>query len=239
MRVVVTGANRGLGLEFVRQYLAEDAIVYGGCRDPESAIELNALSADYPDSALVLEWDITKVSDTERAAAAIREKTDAIDLLINNAGVMGSAAGTYGTGDPPLDRLDPDTVAETLRVNAASPLVVTARFRGLLAASGAPRVVNVSSGMGSLSRKNSSGYYAYCASKAALNMFTRLLAAELRSDRIAVMSFDPGWVRTRMGGQSASLSPEESVRGMREVIAGATLDDTGRFLNRSGQEVPW
>jgi NAD(P)-dependent dehydrogenase (short-subunit alcohol dehydrogenase family) len=231
LRVLVTGANRGLGLEFTRQYLAEGARVFAGCRDPERAVALGELSAARPGRLAVLALDVTDEGTIDAAVAAVRAAVDGLDVLINNAGV-------FPRGERP-GNLDAGTMLRTLHVNAVGPMMVAQRCLGLLKARDAPKIVNVSSQLGSLASKGSGGSYSYCSSKAALNMLTRALAFDLRDAGVVVVTVHPGWVQTDMGGGGARLTPTESVRGLRDLIARLTAADTGKFYTWQGREHPW
>jgi NAD(P)-dependent dehydrogenase (short-subunit alcohol dehydrogenase family) len=219
--VLITGANRGLGLEFARQYAADGWQVIGTARRPAEAAELKSLQVQ------VMQLD---VADPESVAALARElEGQAIDLLINNAGIF-----------PRVNLLaetDFEDVARTYAVNTIGPMRVTRALMPNLEAGSRRQIVSVTSGLGSIANNTSGRYYGYRESKAALNMFTRSLAAELEGFTCVVIS--PGWVRTDMGGPSASLSPEQSITGMRRVIAGLTPADTGAYWNWDGEQLPW
>ncbi len=230
-RVLITGANRGLGFEFTRQYAAQGARVYAGCRRPEQAADLQKLSGSYPDQVIILPLVITDPASIEQSAAAVSDQVGGLDILINNA-------GQYPRAERP-GNLQSEVMLDTFAVNSVAPLMVAQAYLDLLKAGSRPRIVNISSQMGSLARKQSGGNYSYCASKAALNMLTRALAFDVRAMGITAMILHPGWVQTDMGGSEASLMPQEAVQGMIRVIAGLTLQDTGRYLQWNGEELPW
>ncbi len=221
--VVVTGANRGLGLEFARQYAAAGAQVVGTARDPETATELAATGAR------VLRLDVT---DDDSVAGFARELGDApVHLLINNAGTSGRAFSDAGSRA--------ELARRVLEVNTFGPMRVTeALLQNLVVAHGAC-VVNVSSQLGSIAQNTSGGYAGYRESKAALNMYSRCLAADHRDESILAISVSPGWVRTDMGGPEAPLSPEQSIAGLRKVIEELAPEDSGKFLNHDGAELDW
>jgi len=220
--VLVTGANRGIGLEFARQYAAEGWQVIATCRDPEAATQLKALAGEIRVEAL----DIG--DDAEIARLAKRLGDQPIDLLINNAGVYGTGRGS-------------DTAAwlDVLRVNCIGPRHLAERLAGNVARSRQRLIASLTSGMGSIAQTDDGGYLIYRTSKAALNMAMRALAAELRSRKINVIVVSPGWVRTDMGGRSAPLSPQESVTAMRRLFERIMPVDSGKFFDRGGAEIPW
>ncbi|MEZ4391599.1 MAG: SDR family oxidoreductase [Polyangiales bacterium] len=226
MRVVITGANRGIGLEFVRQYLARGDEVVAACRDPERADALRALACD---RLRVLACD---VSSDALVAAFARELGDvAVDLVINNAGV--------GGGWVSLEEMDMSAALETYSVNALGPLRVSRALLPALRKAKGARVVSVSSGMGSIGDNASGGAYAYRMSKAALNMAGKSLAIQLRAESIVSVVINPGWVATDMGGEGAPLRVEDSVGAMIPRFDALTLEDTGRFLNYRGDDYAW
>lgn len=231
-RVLVTGASRGLGLEFARQYARAGARVFAGCRAPEAAAELRALGEEEALDVEPLALDVTDRAAIDAAVARIHEDGPGhLDLLINNAGL--SPRGEE------FSNLDADAMLGVFHVNAVAPMIVAQRCHALLAAATQPRVVNVSSAMGSLTKKEYGRHYSYSASKAALNMLTRAAAHDLRDEGIVVVALHPGWVQTDLGGGQATLSPRESVEGMIRVIAGLTPGHTSRFLTWTGDEHPW
>ena len=230
-RVLVTGANRGLGLEFVHQLLARGARVIGACRQPGRALKLTELAAAHPGHLHVLPLDL----DKERSIAGLAHEagmlTDRLDALINNAGVLVSGE-RYG-------ELGAKAFAETFATNVIGPLLVTQALTPLLAHGEAARIVNLSSDLGSQTDTVAFNTPSYAISKAALNMVTRLTAAELGARGIIVISLNPGWVRTDMGGARAPLAVNESVAAMLTVIDGLKPGDGGRFLDYTGTDVAW
>ncbi len=220
--VLITGANRGLGLEFARQYAADGWNVIGTARSPNRADDLNALDVK------VLQLDVTDRASIDSLAASL--DGHAIDLLINNAGIFPRVGA--------IAEVNADDYTRTLMVNTLGPVLVTQALMPNLEASDMKRVVNVTSRLGSI-ELNSGNFYGYRESKAALNMFTSVLAAELGPEGFICLTIHPGWVRTDMGGPSANLSPEESVTGMRSVIDGLTPEDNGTYRSYAGEAVPW
>lgn len=231
-RILVTGANRGLGLAFVRHCAGRGDTVFAGCRAPDAAAELNALVHRQADSIRVLELDVTDRDRIARTAEAVAADGDgSLDVLVNNAGA--SPRGERFDNIRAADMLD------VLAVNTVAPLIVAQHCHALLVRSPRPRIANISSSMGSLARKDYGRHYSYASSKAGLNMITRALAADLADDGIVVASLHPGWVRTDLGGPQAELTPGESVAGMIRMIDGLAAADSGGFFTWQGEPHPW
>ncbi len=229
--VLVTGASRGLGLEFVRQYGAEGWEVLACARAPERAEDLQALAASSAGKVTVHALDVTDFQAID--ALAHRLQNVPIDLLINNAGTMGSRGATFGSSD----FADWD---DTFRLNTFAPMKMAEAFAPHVARGAHKKIVSISTIMASLARNNMGGFYAYRASKAALNAIMVSLAIDLgRRHGIAVAAIHPGWVRTDMGGPRAEIDPRRSVEGMRRVIAGLAREQGGRFWGYDGSELPW
>ena len=230
--VLVTGANRGIGLEFCRQLLAAGDHVIATCRQPGKATALNTLAGEYPGRLHVLPLD---VAQPKSRAELVRELPlvlgdDArIDLLVNNAGVLHSGE-RFG-------HLDQAVLEDSLRINAIGPFLLSEAVAPLLA-DGA-RIANLSSVMGSITRQGAFRSPSYGASKAAQNLLNAQLAHALAARDIRVLSLHPGWVQTDMGGTGAEVTPAASVAGLLEVIDAATPAQSGSFLDWRGQSVPW
>jgi NAD(P)-dependent dehydrogenase (short-subunit alcohol dehydrogenase family) len=243
-RAVVTGASRGLGLEWVRQLSAAGWSVTACARDPERAPGLTALAAAQPECVRVERLDVSQFDETRQLADRLRSRSDRLDLLVNNAGV-----NRAGTGDPnrsvgPLPCIDAPALLEVIRTNTVAAVVVTQALAPLLAQAGRSWVVNTSSRLGSLSiaASGSDPYgadYGYRISKAALNMASVALAAELAGQGTVVVSMSPGWVKTDMTSSAADLTVEESVAGQLATVVGLTAADTGRYLAHTGEDIPW
>jgi NAD(P)-dependent dehydrogenase (short-subunit alcohol dehydrogenase family) len=228
--VLVTGANRGLGLEFARQYAADGWRVVAACRDPGAAGDLNRLAAGSGGRIVVIALDVSDLASVRAAALSLAGTP--IDLLINNAGV-GSPRGQK------LGALDYAAWARVLDVNTLGPMRVTEAFLDHLAAGAGKKVVTITSGMGSIADNGSGGSYAYRSSKAAVNMVVKSLSLDLAPRGITCIVMNPGWVRTDMGGPGGKISPEESISAMRRVIAKLKPADTGKFFNYDGGSYPW
>jgi NAD(P)-dependent dehydrogenase (short-subunit alcohol dehydrogenase family) len=241
-RVVVTGANRGLGLEFARQLLVAGDEVVATARRPKKSDELNKLATTSGGRLTVVGLDVGDPDDVAHAALQIGERFDAVDLLINNAGIWTAPGEPERASSGALADLRTEPVLEVLRINAVAPLMVTQALAPRLARARRATVVNLTSGLGSISGAAARGNLAYCMSKAALNMLTRQLAAELRTtgpQGVVVVAMSPGWVATDMGGASAPLEPAESVRGMLNVVDSLTPAQSGTFLDHTGATLPW
>lgn len=238
-RTVVTGANRGLGLEFVRQLAARGDEVVATARDPQRATDLQDVAGGSGGRVTVVALDAADPASVAEAAGHITSRWGAVDLLVNNAGVMRAAGRPDGASAGPLTQLEAEAILDVLRVNAVGPALVTQAVRPLLAAAGRSVVVNLSSRLGSIAEVRSAGDYAYSMSKAALNMLTRHLAVELRSQGATVIAVSPGWVHTDMGGSAAPLEPPESIKGILSVVDGLGAADSGRFFDHTGAELPW
>lgn len=223
---LITGTNRGIGLEFVRQYAADGWTVIAGVRDPDKADALDDVAGDVSVASL----DVADPASVGILAA--RLEGVAIDLLINNAGVMGPRPVTLGT-------LDYGAWQEVMAVNALAPMRVTEAFLPHLRAGSGRKIATVSSRMGSIGDNSSGGSYIYRSSKAAVNAAMKSLSLDLAGEDIAVLILHPGWVRTDMGGPDASVAIPDSVTGMRRVIDGLTPATTGRFVNYDGSAIPW
>src|SRR5436305_4040222 len=226
--VLATGVNRGIGLEFVRQYASDDAKVIACARDPKDADDLKQLATEHRQ----IEIRTLDTSDFKACAALGKQLAhEAIDILINNA-------GTYGPKRQSANDMDFEGWAYTFAVNTMGPLALSQALHENLKRGREKKLVTITSGMASTATTEG-GYLAYRASKAAVNNVMRNLSVDWRKDGIIVAVLSPGWVRTDMGGAGAPLSPEQSVSGMRQVIADLTQSDSGKFLNWDGGERPW
>jgi NAD(P)-dependent dehydrogenase (short-subunit alcohol dehydrogenase family) len=223
---LVTGASRGIGLEFAKQYAADGWTVIATCRHPAQAEALGQLQGQIQVEPL----DVTDFARIEALGRKLQRQP--IDLVLNSAGIYGPRITHY-------ESVDYAAWAEVLRVNAMAPLKVTAVFSDSLARGKRRTAIAISSLMGSVGDNSSGGAYIYRSSKAALNAVMRSLAIDLRPKQIIVCALNPGWVRTHMGGSAAPLDPFESVAGMRQVIDRLTMRDTGSFFNYDGDELPW
>jgi len=226
--VLITGANRGIGLEFARQYAIAGADVIAACRKPADANNLNGVARDF-ENVEVHALDVN--SDTSVAALKTTLGDRPIDHLINNAGVMGGKK--QGLHD-----IDFDAWADCMNTNTFGPFRMIAAFADNVAASDEKKIMTVSSFMGSIGRKGT-GAYIYRSSKAAVNMVATLAATELADKGIMSIPVHPGWVQTDMGGSGADITATESASGLRKVMAELTPERSGRYWNYDGSELDW
>lgn len=224
--VLITGANRGLGLEFAKQYVSDGYRVFATTRRREPALE--ALEKEH-DKLSVHTLEVTDAASVRALAAQL--KGEPIDVLINNAGTMGPKGQSLG-------QIDYEGFLDTLRINTLGPLRIAEAFVEHVARSERKLMIAVTSGMGSIS-DSSGGSYAYRASKAALNMTFHNLGLDLKARGIIAVVINPGWVQTDMGGKGAPTKVEDSVAAMRRVFDALTLADTGTFKNYRGGDYAW
>lgn len=229
--ILITGSNRGLGLEWARQYAADGWRVYATCRHPELADELHRLAGTSP-NLTVHRLDVTR--DEEIAAVARELAGEPLDILLNNAGVYFEKFL-----DEDLDNIDYEQWEATFRVNSLGPMRVSTAFTEQVARSERRLIVAITSHMGSIAEIGSPGSYAYRSSKSALNAAMKGLSLALQPRGIGVLLLHPGWVQTRMGGPGATLTTETSVRGMRNLVENFRMRETGRFYRFDGSVIPW
>lgn len=227
-RVLITGTNRGIGLEFAKQYAAGGYRVIACCRDPLNASSLNALAKASGGRLSVHALDVADFSQIERLASELSGQ--AIDLLINNAGFYPTSS--FGS-------IDYSDWQKAFLINAMAPMKMAECFVSHVAASRLRKIVTLSSKMGSIADNGSGGSDLYRTSKAAANMAMKNLAIELKPRGIATAVLHPGWVKTDMGGANAPLAVEQSVAGMRAVIDRLSAESSGRFIAYDGREIPW
>ncbi|MDG2249685.1 MAG: SDR family oxidoreductase [Gammaproteobacteria bacterium] len=227
--VLITGANRGIGLEFVKQYLARGENVIGTCRDIEAAEALAQLSANNENLQL-LELDVA--NDESLMAFPAQLVNSPIDIFINNAGV-------YGPRNSVFNNVDAENWLPVLRVNTIAPMLLTQRIIENLKQGEGKKLLYVTSKMGSIDDNNGGGSYVYRSSKAALNAVVKSIAVDLGGAGFDVAVLHPGWVRTDMGGPNGLIDTETSVVGMISVIDNLNSDNTGSFFNYDGTIIPW
>ncbi|MHB8679828.1 MAG: SDR family oxidoreductase [Rudaea sp.] len=230
-RILVTGTNRGLGLEFVRQLLARGDRVIACCRHPGKALALTELAGAHPGHLHVLPLDLASERSIAEAVRETAALTDALDALINNAGMLVS--------NERFGAIAHKSLVDSFAANAAGPLLLAQALCPLLEKSQHGKVMNISSRLGSQSFTTGFGTPSYAMAKAALNMATRQLAAALTPRGITVFCVSPGWVSTDMGGANAPVTPQDSVAGLLKVLDAATKDDAGRFVDYKGAEIGW
>ncbi|CAN5684319.1 SDR family oxidoreductase [soil metagenome] len=225
LTVLVTGANRGIGLEFARQYHAAGWRLIATARDPGAARDLKSVG----DDVRIERLEVADISSVRALAEALDGQP--IDLLINNAAL--------GMNVSALADLKPDKLEELMRVNVIGPMQLTQALLPNLRAGRRRQIVGLSSGLGSITANETGGYFGYRESKAAIGMFMRNLAAELKGDGFTCIAIDPGWVKTDMGGPNAQLTPDQSISGMRKVFDELKPADTGKFYRYDGSTLPW
>ena len=234
--VLITGANRGIGLEFARQYAADGWTVLACCRTPGQSDALNKLAQQLPNQVKIYGLDLTDHEQIEALVRMLSSKTAAInsiDLLINNAGVYpDSYEGGFGDTDYEL-------WIKSLRVNTMAPLKMAEAFATHVERSQLKTIVTIGTKMGSIADNSSGGSYLYRTSKAAVNMVVKNLSIDLKPRGIIAVVLHPGWVKTDLGGANALISAEQSVSGMRKVISRLSPADSGKFLTYDGKDIPW
>ncbi|GAB4278277.1 MAG: SDR family oxidoreductase [Candidatus Promineifilaceae bacterium] len=231
--IFISGANRGIGLALTTHFLAEGARVFAACRQPAKARALNEMSNRHGDLLTVLAMDVTDEASVREGVTAVTHHTSHIDILINNAGVL-------HPGET-LQNFDTAKMRHTFAVNVIGAMCVTVQCLPLLRQSSQPRILNISSQLGSLQgmARNNWGTYSYNSSKAALNMLTLKLAHDLRPDGVTAVAIHPGWVQTDMGGPNATVTPTASAQGIAAIANRLTLADSGKFYVYNGEEHPW
>jgi NAD(P)-dependent dehydrogenase (short-subunit alcohol dehydrogenase family) len=223
----ITGANRGLGLEFVRQYAIDGWQVIASCRDPFEAKALQSLKKNYANISII-KLDVANFDEIYQIAETIKNVT--IDLLINNAGIYLDRA---------TDRINVDDWVQTFKVNSIAPVILLNAFKSHLANSELKKAVTLSSKMGSIEDNSKGGSYLYRSSKAAVNMAIKTASIELKPFGISVATLHPGWVQTDMGGPDGLIDIPTSVNGLRLVINNLSLANTGHFIDYQGKSIPW
>lgn len=224
--IMITGANRGIGLELARQYAADGWTVIATCRNPIQPGELAIIPGDIQVHGL----DVTDQAQINRLAKDLNGT--AIDLLINNAGI-------YGPRNMQAEAMDYGEWELVMRVNTFAPLRVSTAFVDHVASSEAKKLVTISSIMGSIGQTASAGEYIYKSSKTAVNMVMHSFSHDMASRDVIVAMFHPGWVQTDMGGAGAAIDAQTSVAGLRSSIANLNRSDSGCFFNYDGKPLPW
>ncbi|SIN63766.1 Short-chain dehydrogenase [Parasphingorhabdus marina DSM 22363] len=218
--VLITGANRGIGLEMARQYADNGWEVIGTARQADAADELNTIAG-----AETMELDVADEASVQKLAEALGDRP--VDLFINNAGI-------YGPAD-----FDRSGWLDLFNVNVVAPVELASSLKDNVARSGQKKMVVLSSQVGSIAENDTGSMMYYRSSKAAVNQAWKSLALQWQNDGLTLAMLHPGWVQTDMGGPQAPLSPEESVSGLRQVIDGLAPAQTGHFYNYDGREIPW
>ena len=228
---LITGANRGIGLEFARQYAEDGWHVLACCRHPDKSNALKELAAQYPELIKIHPLDVADHAQIERLAQTLANES--IDLLINNAGINPeSDASGFG-------HTNYAEWMSAFSINTMAPLKMAEAFAKQIARSKQKSIVTLTSLMGSIADNSSGGSYLYRTSKAGANMVVKSLAIDLRQQGVIAVAFHPGWVKTDMGGPNAMISVTQSVTGMRQVISSLTVADSGKFFDYEGNVLPW
>lgn len=229
--ILITGANRGLGLEFTRQYAKVGWRVFACCRNPAKAAELKTLSEQTNDLITIHALDVADFAQIEKLAIELVGQE--IDVLLNNAGIYPDAnCGSFGA-------INYEAWAHAFRVNTMAPLKMAETFASHITRGQQKKIVNITSKMGSIDDNTSGGSYIYRSSKAALNMVVKSLSIDLAPRGITAVVLHPGWVQTDMGGLGAPTTVEQSISGMRKVIESIGIKDSGKFYGFDGKEIPW
>jgi NAD(P)-dependent dehydrogenase (short-subunit alcohol dehydrogenase family) len=227
--ILITGANRGIGLELARQYAKDGATVIATAREPAKAKTLNDIAASSGGKLRVLPLDVSDAQSIAKLKKTLADQP--IDILINNAGISGPKVQDAG-------HIDPDGFLETFRVNSVAPMLVAQAFHDNLKRGHDKKLVTITSMMGSTSG-HFGGMYAYRASKAAVNNLMHGLSKEWAKDGISVGILHPGWVRTDMGGANAAVAVEDSAKGLRQRIAELSKANSGTYRDYANQELAW
>jgi NAD(P)-dependent dehydrogenase (short-subunit alcohol dehydrogenase family) len=227
--VLITGASRGLGLEFARQYADAGWHVIATCRSPAKATKLNTIARGAEGRVEVAALDVSDGAATKRLATSLKRR--AVDVMIANAGLLGPVDYTPGKDD--------DAWAEVMGVNVMAPLRLALALTDAVAASARRQMAFVSSQMGSIANNTDGGLYVYRSSKAALNAVVKSLSIDLKPRGITAVALHPGWVRTDMGGASADIAPSTSIAGMIKVLGTLKRADSGKLIDYRGKTLPW
>jgi NAD(P)-dependent dehydrogenase (short-subunit alcohol dehydrogenase family) len=226
-QVLITGANRGLGLEFTKQYAADGWQVLACCRHPQQATALQALARAHANIHI---HDLNVADFAQIDALAMQLKDEKIDVLINNAGVFPHS--TFGNTNY-------EDWAEAFKINAMASLKMAEAFVTQVTKSELKKIATLTSKMGSLDDNTSGESYIYRTSKTAVNMVMKSLSIDLKPYGISVVTLHPGWVQTDMGGPNGLIDAHTSVTGLRKVIDGLSLNTTGKFIAYNGSEIAW
>jgi len=230
-KVLITGANRGIGLSLVKEYLSRGEQVYAGCRTPDQADELNRLAGAHEGRPCVFRLDVTRPESVAAASQLVWSKTDTLDILINNAGIFPERSD-----DVKLYELEMQDCREGFETNVLGVARVTSAMLPLLEKARGAKVANITSDVACVTKKMRPGYYAYGTSKAALNYFTRAMAAELKGRGPIVVLINPGWVKTDMGGDEAELTPEQSAADIARTIDKLRPEDNSFWFTWDGKK---
>lgn len=227
--ILITGANRGIGMELTRQFTEDGWQVLACCRSPADAKSLQALATEYP-TVEIFPLDVTDYDQLATLTSQLQDRS--IDIMLSNAGIYGPREYSFG-------KVDVEEWRQVLEVNTIAPLMLAQAFVDQVAASQQKLMAVISSKMGSIADNSSGGSYIYRTSKTAVNQVVKSIANDVAGRGISAISLHPGWVKTDMGGSNAEIDPNESVMGLKQVLMGAGLAQSGQFLNFDGSEIPW
>jgi NAD(P)-dependent dehydrogenase (short-subunit alcohol dehydrogenase family) len=227
--ILITGANRGIGLEFCKQYLSQNNKIFACCRDLSHAEQLQQLQLDFPRSLAIIALDITSETSIQQLKTVLTKEP--IDIVINNAGIF-----NFADEEQPLNSRRWQTF---FQINTVGPYLISQLLMENIELGTQKKIINISSDMGSIGLNKTGGYTPYRASKAALNAITKNLAIEIKDKGITVVAVHPGWVQTDMGGPNGLLSPQASVSAMTTLIAKLTILSSGKFYDYAGKELAW
>lgn len=225
--VLITGTNRGLGLEFAEQYSQLGWKVLACCRDLNNANKLFNLQKKFS-SIEILKLDVGNLNDINALSNKLKDR--AIDVLINNAGI-------YRSGS--LGNVDPEAWIESFKINTIAPYILIEAFISQIMKSDLKKIISITSKMGSIDDNTSGGSYIYRTSKTALNSMMRSLTHDLTSKGVSTLTLHPGWVRTDMGGSNAWINSSESVIGMIKQIKKLSKENSGQYLDYAGKTIKW
>lgn len=227
--VLITGANRGIGLKLTEQFALDEWQVIACCRNPNEAIQLQALAKEQT----AIEIHALDVTNYVQMADLAKQLSDRpIDILLSNAGIFGSKG--VGFGD-----VDAKEFQQVLEVNTIAPLMLVQNFVDHVAASNRKLVAVISSKVGSIADNSGGGLYVYRSSKTAVNQVVKCLSIDLADRGISVISLHPGWVQTEMGGPNAEITTDQSVSGLKSILQSADLHQSGQFIEYDGNNIPW
>ena len=227
--ILITGSNRGIGLELTRQYAEAGWHVHACCRHPDHADALNALAQENT-QITVHALDVTNNAQIRALAKSLQEQP--LDILFNNAGV-------YGQDDAYFGNTDVDQWLDCFHINSIAPMKMMEAFASNVARSHTKLIATMSSKMGSMADNGSGGSYVYRSSKAAVNAVMKSAAIDLAPRGIKVAILHPGWVLTDMGGPNAEITVQESATNLRKILEGVTLENSGSFFDIDGSVIPW
>jgi len=229
LTILITGANRGIGLELTRQFSEDGWQVLACCRNPEDAGDLKELASKYP-TVETFPLDVTNYDQLAALSSQLEDRP--IDILLSNAGIYGPRGGPFGEVDAAAWR-------QVLEVNTIAPLMLAQAFVEQVAISRQKLIAVVSSKMGSIADNGSGGSYIYRTSKTAVNQVVKSIAMDLEGRGIGAISLHPGWVRTEMGGPNGEIGVNESAAGLKQVLTETTLTQSGQFFEFDGSVIPW